>query len=172
MCDGAAEIAFCFTHDLEPEQAPFTIADLADIVVVQPAFDISSTRYNPDIRIGWNKTQNMLAGIADNGNGGIVVVGQEVWDWRRIDFMDLTVDLRINDGPSVPNLVFKSRGNPLDALVWAVNHACASGYKFWMNSYVLTGSLIEPQPFHLGDTAVAEFPGIGEITVSFMQHRI
>ena len=92
----------------------------------------------------------MLAGIADNGNGGVVVLGAEASLRKGLDLMHLRVDLRVNDGDPAANLWGKSRGDPLEALAWTVNHVYERGLAVAAGDVVLTGSLTQPQPFSLG----------------------
>ena len=160
-----AEVAFRFTIALDPRRQPFTIAELIDCVVLHPAFDITSTRFSPTTRVAWNKTQNMLAGIADNGNGGAIVIGSEITQWQELSLMTLRIDLRVNDGEALPNLFNQSRGDPVEALCWTVNSICQRGFTLQAGDIILTGSLTQPHPFSRGDRAHAHFPGIGGLAV-------
>ena len=109
----------------------------------------------------------MLAGIADNGNSGAIVIGPELRDWQASRLMDLTVDLRISAGDPVPNLFGDSRGHPFEAFIWMVNNVYERGFELQVGDYILTGSLTVPQDLHPGDAATARYPGIGEISISF-----
>ena len=109
----------------------------------------------------------MLAGIADNGNGGAVVLGEGISSWGSIDFMQLCVDLRINGGKSVPNLWDRSRGNPIHALAWTVNQVYERGFALAAGDVVLTGSLTEPQPVKAGDRVECRMPGLGSLCCQF-----
>ena len=162
-----AEIAFVLTTDLDPYHYPFSREDLAQIVALQPAFNVTSTRYDPATRKRWDKMQNMLAGIADNGNGGAVVIGAELEDWYGVSLMNLNVELRMNGAVSVPNLFGESRGGPFEALVWTINSVCKRGFGFSTGDAILTGSLTEPKVLQKGDQAAAHYPGIGEMSVVF-----
>ena len=123
-----AEVAFQFNSAPIRKKGGFTLEDLAKIVTALPAFDITGTRYASSCRAGWDGRQKMLAGIADNGNGGAVVVGEGTSSWGSVDFMQLRVELRVNGGVPVPNLWDLSRGHPLDALVWTVNEVYKRGF--------------------------------------------
>jgi len=116
-----AEVAFQFKSAPGRKKGGFTLEDLATIVTAVPAFDVTGTRYATSCRAGWDGSQKMLAGIADNGNGGAVVIGEESSSWESVDFMQLRGELRVNGGVPVPNLWDLSRGHPLEALVWTVN---------------------------------------------------
>ena len=166
-CQGAkveAEIAFRFVTAPQQQNNGFNQEYLARIVTVLSAFDITSTRYAPTCRAGWDSRQNMLAGIADNGNGGVVVLGAEASLREGLDLMHLRVDLRVNDGDPAPNLWGKSRGDPLEALAWTVNHVYERGFAVAAGDVVLTGSLTEPQPLQPRDKVRCRMPGIGSLS--------
>ncbi len=166
-CQGAkveAEIAFRFVTAPRQQSSGFTQEYLARIVTVLPAFDITSTRYAPSCRAGWDSRQNMLAGIADNGNGGVVVLGEEASLRECLDLMQLRVDLRVNDGDLAANLWDQSRGDPLTALAWTVNHVYERGFVVGAGDVLLTGSLTQPQPLQPGDKVRCRMPGIGNLS--------
>jgi 2-keto-4-pentenoate hydratase len=159
-----AEIAFWFVSAPFQQDYPFQPGRLAEMVKVLPAFDITSTRYNPSCRDGWDSRQNMLAGIADNGNGGVVLLGAETSFRRDMDLMKLGVDLRVDDGESAPNLWDDSRGDPLAALAWTVNHVYERGFVIAAGDVVLTGSLTEPLSLEPGDLVKCSMPGLGNLS--------
>lgn len=158
-----AEVAFRFKAAPERERAPFSLEGLEELVTAMAAYDITGTRYAPACREGWDSRQNMLAGIADNGNGGVVVLGAEAPEWRRLDFMQLEVELRINDGEPVQNLWEESRGDPLGALEWMVNQVYERGFALAAGDVILTGSLTEPQTLQPGDRVDCRMPGLGRL---------
>ena len=123
-----AEVAFQFKSAPVRGKGVFTVGDLDEIVTAAPAFDITGTRYPSSCRASWDGRQKMLAGIADNGNGGAVVIDEGTSSWGSVDLMQLSVELRLNGGDPVPNLWDLSRGHPLEALVWTVNHVYKRGF--------------------------------------------
>lgn len=159
-----AEIAFRFVSAPFQQDYPFNQDRLADIVNVLPAFDITGTRYSPSCRAGWDSRQNMLAGIADNGNGGVIVLGAEAAFARGMDLMQLAVELRVNDGEPAPNLWDDSRGDPLAALAWTVNHVYERGFVINAGDVFLTGSLTDPLALEPGDLVECSMPGLGNLS--------
>ena len=139
-----AEVGFRFAAAPRQKGGGFSKESLAEIVTAVPAFDITSTRCTAASRSGWDSRQNMIAGIADNGNGGVVVLGAECPDWKLLDLIQLRVALRVNGGDPAPNLLGEWRGDPLEALVWTVNHVYERGFAIAGGDIVLTGSLTEP----------------------------
>ena len=162
-----AEVAFRFLAVPHWKSDGFTQDDLVMIVTAAPAFDVTGTRYATTCRSAWDGVQNMLAEIADNGNGGAVVLGEGTSSWGSIDFMQLCVDLRFNGGKSVPNLWDRSRGDPIDALAWTVNQVYERGFALAAGDVVLTGSLTEPQPVKAGDRVECRMPGLGSLCCQF-----
>lgn len=162
-----AEVAFRLNSNPCWTNGGCTVEDLAKIVTAAPAFDITGTRYASSCRAGWDGRQKMLAGIADNGNGGAAVIGEGSSSWGSVDFMQLRVDLRVNGGDPVPNLWDLSRGHPLEALVWTVNDIYNRGFALTSGDIVLTGSLTEPQAVQAGDRVDCHMPGLGSLSCQF-----
>lgn len=157
------EVAFRFGAAPHGGTGWYSAESLAEIVTALPALDITGTRYTSACRTGWDSGQNMLAGIADNGNGGAVVLGEEASSWTDLDFMQLGVDLRINGGETVPNLWDESRGDPIAALLWTVNQVYERGFALAAGDVVLTGSLTMPQPLQPGDGVACHMHGLGSL---------
>ena len=158
-----AEVGFRFAAAPRQEGDGFSKESLAEIVTAVPAFDITSTRYTAASRSGWDSRQNMIAGIADNGNGGVVVLGADCPDWKLLDLIELRVALRVNGGDRAPNLLGARRGDPLEALAWTVNHVYERGFAIAGGDIVLTGSLTEPQHVQQGDRVACRMPGLGSL---------
>ena len=158
-----AEVGFRFAEAPVLAGGVISKKGLAETVTAFPAFDITSTRYTVAGRAGWDSKQNMLAGIADNGNGGAVVLGTDCLDWRLLDLMQLRVGLRVHGGNQAPNLLGEWRGDPLEALAWTVKHVYERGYTISAGDVVLTGSLTEPQAVGPGDRMECEMPGLGNL---------
>ncbi len=159
-----AEVGFRFSERPRPEGGVISRGRLVGIVTAFPAFDITSTRYTAACRVGWDSKQNMLAGIADNGNGGAVVLSADCPGWTLLDLTELRVALRVNDGDQAPNHLGAWRGDPLEALAWTVRHVYERGLTIAAGDVVLTGSLTEPQPVGPGDRVECEMPGLGSIS--------
>ena len=162
-----AEVAFQFNSAPIRQKGGFTLEDLAKIVTAVPAFDITGTRYASSCLAGWDGRQKMLAGIADNGNGGAAVIGEGTSSWGSVDFMQLSVELRVNGGVPVPNLWDLSRGHPLDALVWTANEVYKRGFTLSLGDVVLTGSLTQPRGVQACDRVDCHMPGLGSLGCQF-----
>ncbi len=159
-----AEVGFRFGAELKERKGAFTAVDLVGLVEAMPALDITSTRYAAGRRAGWTARQSMLAGIADNGNGGMVVLGQTAADWQVLDLTQMLAALRVNGGASAPHLLGARRRDPIDALAWTVKHVYERGFGIRAGDVVLTGSLTEPQELQAGDRVECRMPGLGSVS--------
>ena len=158
-----AEVGFRFGVELKGREGIFAAEDLAGIVEAMPALDITSTRYAAGRRAGWTARQKMLAGIADNGNGGLVVLGEAAANWQVLDLTQMLAALRVNGGETAPHLLGARRRDPIEALAWTVNHVYERGLGIRAGDVVLTGSLTEPQELHAGDRVACRMPGLGSV---------
>lgn len=152
-----AEFAFRTLIPLRPRGQPYGREELASAVIAHGAFDLTQSRYSdpPD----------ELLEIADSGNSGGAVIGPPVRDWRRRNLVEADIDLRIDGGPLVETYTGWRRRDPLDVLGWLVNSLSRREIALSANSYVLTGSVTEPQPMVPGRTAVARFEWAGTVRV-------
>ena len=69
------------------------------------------------------------------------------------------VTLRLDGGPSVRTCRGRWRRDPLDVLVWLLNRLGRRGIGLAAGSFILTGSVTEPQPLVPGTCASAVFDG-------------
>ena len=159
-----AEVGFRFVAAPSREAGAFSKEGLAEIVTAVPAFDITSTRYTSTCRAGWESNQNMLAGIADNGNGGAVVLGSDCAEWKSLDLMQMRAALQVNGGDQARHLLGDWRGDPLEALVWTVNHVYERSLAIAAGDVLRTGSLTDPQPVGPGGRVACEMPGLGNLS--------
>jgi len=159
------EYAFRFLEDVSLNGAPCTSEDLVGRVALHIAFDITSTRIAPALKASLDKLAAMRLGIADNGNGGAIVIGGEIADWRELDLLALGVEIDLNGRRFSPVFTGESRADPVETLVDSVNDLAGRGLFFRAGNYLLTGSLTEPQPIAMGDRAVADFEAMGRLAV-------
>jgi 2-keto-4-pentenoate hydratase len=58
-------------------------------------------------------------------------------------------------------------GDPRIALTWLANHLSKRGIGLKAGDIVTTGTCITPLPIAPGDRVIAEFLGLGQVTVAF-----
>ena len=142
------------------ESSP-TSAELGELADIFLSFDITASRYAADWMNRASARERMLAQLADNGNGGFVVLDSEplsvvpvvpdetnVWEVRLI----------LNGRPAADAKKQMSVADYLmPPLRWIFCHAEACELPLKKDDLILTGSLTQPVPVTSGDLAAACF---------------
>ena len=152
------EFAFRVLETLSPRSEPFGLEELADAVVAHAAFDLTQSRFR--------EAPDELLEIADSGNSGGAIIGEELPDWRGKDLTLVNIELRIDGGTQVQAYFGRRRRDPLHVLGWLVNSLSRRGMGLQAGSYVLTGSITQPQRLAPGNRAVARFQGGGKVRLT------
>ena len=103
--------------------------------------------------------------IADNGSNAGLVLGRDVPAWRARDLATIAVVFRINGEERARGTGAAAMGHPLAALAWLANERARLGAPLRAGEIIATGSLMGFVAANPGDAAVAEFPGIGAVSV-------
>lgn len=127
---------------------------------VAPAIELIDSRIR-DWRIGLVDT------IADNASSAGFVLGPERVKPRDIDLLGIDAVLRRGD-----ELVAEGRsdavlGNPVTAVAWLARKVASFGVRLEAGHVVLPGSCTRAIDARPGDDFVAEFAGLGTVTLSF-----
>lgn len=145
------EFAFRAIEPLPAARAPRDALEVKASVTAHAAFDLTQSRFS--------KPPDTLSEIADSGNSGGAVIGPRIPGWRDMDLTSAGVTLRLDRGPPVRTYRGRWRRDPLDVLVWLLNSLGRRGVGLAAGSFVLTGSVTEPQPLVPGTCASAVFEG-------------
>jgi 2-keto-4-pentenoate hydratase len=103
--------------------------------------------------------------IADNGSNAGLVLGLEVPDWRDRDLAKLAVVFRIDGTERARGSGAAVMGHPFASLAWLANERARLGAPLGAGDIVATGSLMGFVAAKVGDTAEAEFPSIGKVSL-------
>ncbi|GLZ03779.1 2-keto-4-pentenoate hydratase [Actinomadura sp. NBRC 104412] len=152
------EIAFVLGRDL---RGPVSAADaVAAVDFVLPALEIIDSRI-ADWRITLPDT------VADNASSGGLVLGTTPVRPEGLD-LALTGCLLHRNGELVQTGAGGAvLGSPLNALIWLANVLGPMGVTLEAGHVVLPGSITAAIPVTAGDTVVASFAGIGNVTARF-----
>jgi len=134
-----------------------TVADSVDAVHI--AIEIN----HPSFRSPF--AMRGLDVIADNGSNAGLVLGAPVADWRKRDLAAQTVVFRLNGQERARGAGAAVMGHPLASLAWLANERVRLGAPLAAGDLVATGSLMGFVAAKAGDTAAAEFPGLGTAAV-------
>jgi 2-keto-4-pentenoate hydratase len=159
------EFAFRFRHAVPVRARPYARAELEPALVLHPGLELAGTRYAAGT--GGRKFTTHDA-IADNGTGGGYVVADGIEVWQGIDFERLAIDARIDAGDPIEVYAGEFRRDPVDILVETVNGLSERGIGLAAGDLLSTGSLTLPTPLHKGQTYVARFADIRQISVGIV----
>lgn len=157
------EFAFSFTEDLPVRHRPYRPQEIAELLLFHLAIELAGTRYAPDTG---GRAPRTLDTVADNGSGGGFLFGPAIRDWRDIAFVTLPLEARIDDGEAIQVYTGEYRRDPLEVTAETVNDLCARGIELRAGDYLSTGSLTEPTPIGRGQTLVARFADLGELSLT------
>jgi len=156
------EIAFRLARDLPPEGAPYAADELAPaLAAVMGAIEVVDTRY-----ANWT-TVGALNLIADNASAGHWVKGAESADVAAVDYVRQPVRLYLNGAPVQEGVAGNALGSSLKALAWLANALAARGPGLKAGDLVTTGTCTPVIEVGAGDTAMADFGSLGQVSVSF-----
>lgn len=136
--------------------------NVADVIratdFVLPAIEIVDTRQS-------GRGTNMLVdSISDAAACGLVVLGGMPKKLTDIDVRRIGASLSINGVIEESGVAGAVMGNPLNAVAWLINKLYEFGVSPEAGHVILSGSFIKAIPFEAGDTVVAQYDTLGEVT--------
>jgi len=134
----------------------------AAVAAVCPAIEIAGSR----LVDGMAKPDPMMI-VADGGSNVGFVQGEPHAGWAGLDLAAQEVTLFINGEQAAKGNGGMVMGHPLDALVWLANELSRGGRGLNMGEVISTGSCTGITPVQPGDTAVADFGGLGTVEARF-----
>ena len=156
------EFAFRLAADFEPREEPYELDEAAERVSAPiPAIEIVSPRLDHPIKYG------APSAIADCGVNGALVLGAADLDWQSIDLATHEVRLEIDGEPKAAGTGALVLGHPLNVLAWFVNRYTAGGRTLPAGQIVSTGTTTGLVILEPGQTAVADFGILGQVSLRF-----
>lgn len=157
------EFAFRMGGETTTDGAPYDADSVRPLIAaVVPAIEIVDSRFTDWTSVGG------LSVIADQGGGGRWVKGAEITDFAALDFAGYPVSISIDGALRESGTGAAVLGSPLNSLAWLANHLAARGQTLKAGEYVTTGSCTRPFPAAKGETAVADFGDLGQVSVRFI----
>lgn len=153
------EVAFLLGADLPGEEC--TVDDvLAGTEFVAPSIELIDSRIE-NWQIGLSDT------IADNASSAGFVLGKERVRPPDIDLLTIDAVLRRNGDVVAEGRSDAVLGNPVTAVSWLARKVAGFGVRLKKGDIVLPGSCTRAIDAHAGDTFVAEFVGLGTVSLQF-----
>jgi 2-keto-4-pentenoate hydratase len=129
----------------------------AAVAVVHPSFEIIETR--------GDLTRQIALALADNAQQRSVVAGKPVPLAPDASLDQVKVRVQLNGQEVATGLGSAVLGNPLNSIAWLAGKLGQYGRRLRPDDIIMTGSFVRQFPLSAGDTAVAEFSGIGRVEV-------
>ncbi|TQR19609.1 2-keto-4-pentenoate hydratase [Psychrobacillus vulpis] len=151
------EIAFLLSEDLQGEN--ITAEDVLKATkYVAPALEVIDSRYK-DFRF------TLVDVVADNCSSAKFVVGSKWVSPSAIDVGNIGMVMSKNGNVEQTGSSAAVLGHPAEAIAWAVNELGALGKGLKKGDIVLSGAMSEAIAFQAGDSVIAEFDGLGSVTL-------
>ena len=144
-----------------PLTGPYVNA--ADVIratdFVLPAMEIVDSRFS-------KRGTNMLVdSISDAASCGFVVLGGNPARLTDIDIRRVSASLAINGDIMETGSAAAVMGNPINAVIWLANKLHEFGVAMAPGDVILSGSFLKAIPFGAGDSLLAQFDQLGEVTL-------
>jgi len=156
------EIAVRLARDLEPDEAPWTIERITEVVAaVMPAIEIVDDRYVDFAAAGAGTI------IADNAFNAACILGAETTDWQNLALDRLTARTIIDDQEIATGLSSELLGHPLNALVWLADSFAGRGRTLRAGRFVSLGTITPVQWLTRPCAVAIEVERLGGVEVCF-----
>ena len=154
------ELGFRLLGDLPARSEPYGVDEVVEAAVLVPTFEFVASRFagewpNPEIESEW------LLMAADNAVVAGVVVGAELPDWKEVKLLETPISASIDGGAPLPLVPPERRRDPVDVLVWLVNHLSGRGIGLAAGQIATLGAAIAGAP--MGRSVTAEFGDWGRL---------
>jgi 2-keto-4-pentenoate hydratase len=157
-----AEFTFRIGRDLPPRDTPYDQTEACNAVgALHLAIEVPDARFERFADAGPAQI------VADDAFASWFLLGAEVRDWRRLDLSKQQVRATKNGSLAAEGVGANALGDPRIALTWIANHLARRGIGLKHGDLITTGTCITPLAIAPGDLVVAEFVGLGSVTVGF-----
>ena len=169
---GTISLATCITPKIEPELA-FVFGEalqgddllLTDVLAatrfVLPAFEFVDSRIDGGLA---NPTQDS---VCDNGLFTNMVLGSPVRTIDTLDPRNIEVTVSIDGQVADVGSTSRASAHPAHAVLQLLKHLHQFGRGLKAGDVVLSGTCTPPLPVTAGNRVVAEFAGLGSVSVTF-----
>ncbi|MGI9604918.1 MAG: 2-keto-4-pentenoate hydratase [Acidimicrobiales bacterium] len=156
-----AEVGFRLGEDVEPVDGGHTAETIAQCIEVAiPAIEVVDYRYE-----SW--TVGALQVAADNAIHGWWVAGEPVAGWQHLDLASMAVTVKRNGAAETTGSGANVLGHPLNVMAWLADELPGFGMQLKAGDFVTTGVTTGVFEADAGDEIIAQFAGLGSVSVSF-----
>lgn len=153
------ELAFVLKRDLTgPGITVAEVIRATDCIV--PCIEIVDSRI-ADWRIKYEDT------VADNASSGLLVMGDQLADPRKLDLVTLGMVLEKNGEVVSTGAGAAALGSPARCIAWLANTLGRYGHSLKAGEVLLSGSLVPVEPVQRGDFICVHIGGVGRVSTFF-----
>lgn len=153
------ELGFVLKRDLAgPGVMPADVIRAAECVI--PCLEIVDSRI-ADWRIRYQDT------VADNASSGLVVMGEQLADPRKLDLVTVGMVLEKNGQVVGTGAGAAALGSPARCIAWLANTLGAYGLALKADELLLSGSLVPVERVMPGDQFRVRVGGVGSVSTRF-----
>lgn len=157
-----AEFAFRMGRPLPPRAEEYRIAEVcAAVEALHLAIEVPDARFNKFDTIGPAQI------VADDAFASWFLLGPRVSSWVDIDLSRQPARALKNGKVVAEGTGANALGDPRLALTWIANHLSKRGIGLKAADIITTGTCIKPAEIGPGDHVIADFPGLGRLSVAF-----
>ena len=154
-----AEIAFVMGAPLSgPSVNAADVIRATDFVL--PMLEIVDSRFNA------RGKDNLVDSISDGAWCGSVVLGGNPVKLTDVDVRNMSASLSINGEIQQTGSARAVMGNPINAVAWLANKLHEFDVSIEPGDVIMSGSFIRAIPFGPGDTLLALFDQLGDVSLS------
>lgn len=158
------EFAFELGADFPVRDAPYTETDASSgIECLFPALELGDTVF-----LDWYGASGYFGSCLDNGGGAAFIEGARVTDWRELDLPNWKMALSLNGTYIKSGRGHAAMSHPVTSLTWMLNWARTHDRPVAAGEVISTGTCTGHCFAAPGDTASADFGGLGTVEVSFL----
>ncbi|MCB1742796.1 MAG: fumarylacetoacetate hydrolase family protein [Gammaproteobacteria bacterium] len=153
------EFAFRMGRDLEPRARPYTTGEVrAAIDALVPAMELVGSRFDT----GLSCSGRCLV-TADGGANVALITGTDLALDPSMDLRACVCRLFHNDRMVAEGAGERALGDPMNVLMWLVEHLSGRGLGLARGAIVSTGTCTGLVPVSAGDRLLAVFDGLGQV---------
>lgn len=157
-----AEFAFRMGRALPPRPEPYSQAQVCGAVdALHLAIEVPDARYDDFANVGAPQI------AADDAFASWFLLGPRISHWTDLDLAQQKVRVLRNGNVAEEGSGANALGDPRIALTWLANHLAKRGIGLKEGDVVTTGTCITPALLQPGDRFVADFAGLGQVSVAF-----
>ena len=148
-------------ENLPPRREPYVIEEVtAAVASLHPGIELAECRFSHDDRF-----PPLPAILADGSGGSSIIYGPAIEDWRDRDVAGQDVVLYRNGEKVRSGTAAEALGHPMKPLTWLANELSRTGIGLEAGQTVSTGTLTGMLRPARGDTYLADFGALGQVTL-------